>query len=205
MNESRSIQDKVSDIGILGGSFDPVHSGHLALAQLALEHFTIEKVLFVPANIQPHKKTGSVESNDNRLEMLRLALKDNPGFEIWDGEIKRGGRSYTVDTLRELYSLNNSRKVFFLIGSDNIREMVSWKDYDWICRMSVVCAAERLGYETSVPAELEGYDIRFFPGPENGVSSSLIRERIAQGYSCRYMIPESVYKFISDKGLYSAG
>lgn len=191
-----------SRIGILGGSFDPIHSGHLAVAQLAYEHFALEKVYFIPAGTPPHKTEKVTVSTRHRLTMLRSAVKGNKAFCIWDGEIKRGGVSYTVDTLHTLKTLHPDSQFYFIIGSDNLFEILTWRKYKTIIKMVNLCVTHRPGYSMRIPHELSSAEIIDFPSPEWGISSSIIRSYIARNISCKYMIPQVVIDYIQKNGLY---
>ena len=189
-------------IGILGGSFDPVHSAHCAIAQLAMEHFALDKVYFIPAYIPPHKRTTVAASARHRLAMLRKAIKGNRAFCIWDGELKRKGVSFTVDTLNELKKLHPVSQFYFIIGSDNIPEMLTWKKYKSIIKMATLCITHRPGHSMRIPPELSRAKIATFPSPEWGISSSTIRSSITQGISCRYLLPDDVQEYIQKNKLY---
>ena len=189
-------------IGIVGGSFDPVHFAHLAIAQSAYEHFALQKVCFIPANIPPHKRETVTISATHRLAMLQRAVKGNKAFCVWDGELKRKGISFTVDTLNELKRLYPQSHFYFIIGSDNIVEILTWKEYKTIIKMVTLCVTHRPGYSMRIPAELSGAKIVTFPSVEWRISSSMIREYLSTNISCRYMIPDAVMEYIKRNGLY---
>ncbi len=192
----------LSRIGILGGSFDPVHNGHLAVAQLACEHFSLHKVFFIPANIQPHKKQSIPVTARHRLAMLKSAITGNSNFCIWDGEIKRGGISFTVDTVHALKEMHPDAALYFIIGSDNFSEIRTWNRYKRILAMVTLCVAHRPGYAIRIPAELSEIEVISFPSPEWGISSSKLRSHLNEGKSCRYMLPEKVALYIQKNKLY---
>ncbi|NLP03818.1 MAG: nicotinate (nicotinamide) nucleotide adenylyltransferase [Fibrobacter sp.] len=187
-------------IGILGGIFDPVHNGHLAIASLAREFFGLQKVLFIPSGSPPHKDSVTASAED-RLAMLRLALKNEPGAEIREEELHRSGYSYTIDTLHELRKQYDGQ-FFFIIGSDNITEIPGWHRYRRIIQMVELCIAHRPGYAIKIPPELKEASVRTFPSPEWGISSTMIRRYLKEGLSCRHLIPEQVREYILKKGLY---
>lgn len=189
-------------IGILGGSFDPVHNGHLAAAQLAVEHLHLDRVFFVPAGLPPHKPDTVVAPARHRLAMLRKAVVGTPAFVVWDGEIRRGGTSYSIDTLRALSKLHPRAQLFFIIGSDNISEMLTWRNYGSILKLVTVCVAHRPGFAARVPPGLADADIVPLPSPEWGLSSSMVRSYAAKGLSCAHLIPATVRKYIGKHGLY---
>ncbi len=189
-------------IGILGGSFDPLHCAHLAIAHLACEHFGLEKVLFVPANIPPHKSRTVCAPAKHRLAMLRCAIARERRFAAWDIELRRRGRSYTIDTLRILKKKRPERQVCFIIGSDNLKEIATWHRYRAILPLVTLCVTHRPGYSMRVPAEIREARIHTFPSPQWGVSSSEIRRLLKNGYSCRGLIPPEVRQYIRMHNLY---
>jgi nicotinate-nucleotide adenylyltransferase len=134
--------------------------------------------------------------------MVREALKGSPSLAVWDGEIRRGGVSYTADTIREIGGRHPSRQLFFIIGSDNLAEIVTWNRYPDILAAVTLCVAHRPGYSLTVPAELKTADIREFPSPEWGISSTMIRRYLARGFSCEHLLPAGVVKYIKRYGLY---
>jgi nicotinate-nucleotide adenylyltransferase len=191
----------MSRIGILGGVFDPVHCGHLAVALLAKEHFGLSEVVFVPSGAPPHKPAVAV-SPDDRLNMLRLALDGLDGCVVWDGELRRSGYSYTIDTLNELGEQYKDAKFHFIIGTDNLPEIAKWRSYEGIIERVTFCVAFRPGYEMGRPAALAKADIQDFPGPMWGASSTMLREYLGKGHSCGFMIPGAVLGYIQGRGLY---
>lgn len=191
----------MNPIGVLGGIFDPVHNGHLALAVLAKDFFKLDKVLFVPSGNPPHKKSSVNCCASDRLEMLKIALSGEPDTQIWDLEIKRSGISYTVDTLYELKELFPG-PLYFIIGSDNLGELTTWHKYKEILNLVTLCVAHRPGFSFKIPSQIEQANILRFPSPEWGISSTMIRNYLQKGYSCRHLLPEDVIEYISNKGLY---
>jgi nicotinate-nucleotide adenylyltransferase len=189
-------------IGIVGGTFDPIHLGHLAIAQLALEHFLLDKIIFIPAYIPPHKLRTISVSAEHRLAMLRRAVNGNKRFEVWDGEIERGGISYTIDTLLNLKKSHPDSLFHFIIGSDNIVEILTWHKYKSILNSITLCVSHRPGYSMKMPDELKKADIATFPSPEWGISSKMIRKYLANNISCKYLLPDTVYIYIKKTGLY---
>ena len=189
-------------IGIIGGSFDPVHFAHLTIAQLAYEHFALHKVYFIPAYIPPHKRETVGISARHRLAMLRRAVKGNRAFSVWDGELKRKGISFTIDTLHELKTLHPESQFYFIIGSDNIIEILTWRRYKSILKMVTLCVTHRPGYSIRIPPELSKAKIVTFPSPEWRISSSMIREYLSTNISCRYLLPDVVLEYIQKNRLY---
>lgn len=189
-------------VGVFGGIFDPVHNGHLAAARLAYEHFSLEKVIFVPAGIPPHKTTTLAVSAESRLEMLRIALEDEPYAVIWEREVRQPGVSYTVDTLYELRKHHPDSPIFFIVGADNLIEIPTWHRYLEILEMVTLCVTERPGYSMEIPAQLTGAHLLTFPSPRWGISSTLLRSYLAQGYRCKYLLPDGVSDYILKNRLY---
>jgi len=188
-------------IGILGGVFDPVHLGHLSVAVLAKESFGLEQVIFVPSGTPPHKLTVTA-SSDHRLNMLELALAGVEGCGVWDGEIRRGGYSYTIDTLSELGALYPGARFYFIIGTDNLTQIHKWRKFEEIIDKVTLCAAKRPGHSLERPEALAAATIEGFPGPEWGASSTMLRGYMKSGRSCKFLIPDAVLNYIKEKGLY---
>lgn len=190
-----------ASIGVLGGTFDPIHNGHLAVASLAREALGLNKVIFVPSGNPPHKQTTLCASSHDRLCMLELALQGNDHVLIWDAELKRPGLSYTIDTLHQLQS-HFSGQIHFIIGSDNLSEIHTWYKFREIIEQIVLCVVKRPGYPDLIPDELSSADIKMLPSPHWGISSTTIRNYISRGYSCRYLLPDPVIGYIFQRKLY---
>ncbi len=186
-------------VGLLGGTFDPPHLGHLILAQAACESLNLERVVFIPALIQPHKQDRPVTPANLRLEMLRLAVNGDPRFAVSEMEIARGGVSYTIDTIRGMELEYPESDLYLIIGADNVADIDTWKDPEEIFTRCRVAAANRKGYRlTGRFADR----IRMFDIPEIDISSSEIRNRLKIGRSIRYLVPAPVEEFIKARGLY---
>jgi len=200
-------------IGILGGTFNPVHLGHLVMAQDALEQFTLSRVLFLPASIPPHKVGTRVVSAEHRLAMLRLAVEPDPRFEVCEEEIRRSGVSYTIDTIRRLKELHPGAALFFIIGSDTLRELHTWKDIHTLLELCDFITLARPGFAVD---NLNSAQLRLKdPWPERlarnvilghlvEISSTDIRIGAERGRSIRYLVPEPVERYIHDTRLYSS-
>lgn len=197
-------------IGLLGGTFDPVHCGHLALAESALAAFGLDSVLFLPSAVTPHKRHRHVAAAEHRVEMLRLALAGRPRLEISRLELERGGVSYTVDTLAALRERHPDWDLWLLLGMDSLRELHFWHRVDDLLALCTVATLERPGIDR--PLE----DVPGFPpevsrkllqtvarGRPVAVSSSEIRARIAQGRPIGYLVPPSVEAYIQEHRLYA--
>lgn len=189
-------------IGVFGGTFDPVHIAHLILAERAREALSLDRILFVPANIPPHKReVRMIASAAARLEMLQRALAGNEAFEVLTKEIEREGVSYTVDTLRDLSSSFPASEITLLIGSDNAREFSTWREPESIAAIASIGVWTRPGAE--LPEEvLPGIGYHRIDAPLLEVSSTEIRMRVAAGRSIRYLVPDAVADYIERHGLY---
>ena len=189
--------------GIFGGTFDPVHIGHLVVAERAREDKALDRVVFVPCAVPPHKLGEAISSDQQRMEMLRLALAGNHRFELSDIELKRGGVSYTVDTLRDFRGIYPEDDFFLLVGADNIREFHTWRDPYRIAALATILVLTRPGYVPSLDESMPQDRIELCEVPEVGVSSTDIRRRISLGKGCRYLLPEGVEEYARRHALYS--
>ena len=190
-------------ICLFGGTFDPPHIGHLLIAQTICEAENFDKILFIPANKPPHKKVNT--SLDDRLAMLNIAVEGNPNFEISDIEIRRGGVSYTIDTVKmvkeEIDQEND--EIFYLIGSDSLMDFHNWKDPRGILDECQVLVAIRPGFRPSdIPAWIL-HRIQFANIPRFEISSTNIRHRWVENKTIRYMVTLPVWEYIHEHNLYS--
>ena len=190
-------------IGIFGGTFDPVHIGHLILADYALTELRWDSVVFVPCNIPPHKGAVSAPAS-HRLSMLREAIAGNSRFEISTVELERGGVSYSVDTVKQLReNFGPETELSFLVGADSLLEMSTWKDPAALLEMASLAVVDRPGCDLGqMPQDLRSR-VTLVRAPLIGVSSSEIRKRVKEGKSIRYIVPESTYRYIVSHRLYS--
>jgi len=185
-------------IGILGGTFNPVHLGHLILAEEIREKLQLDKVIFVPTYLPPHKDISGVASASDRYNMIKLAIKKNKHFAISDVEIKRDGRSYTIDTIKEFKRIFADDELYFITGSDLLKYLDEWKDLSEIIKMVKFIVATRPGYPLEqIPAYIKTLAIR----PVD-ISAFQIRDCIKENKSFRYLVPEAVYNYIVKKKLY---
>ena len=184
-------------LGVFGGTFDPVHVGHLAIAHAALESLPLDRVLFVIAKRSPLKDRGPVAGEADRLRMLELAVAGEPHFAVSRAELDRDGPSYTVDTLERL---SGADELFLILGSDAVADFPKWKDPARIGQLATVAVAERPG----APAYLGEAPIVTFDAPRLDISSRELRARASRGRSLRYLVPESAWKHIEARGLYRA-
>lgn len=192
-------------IGILGGTFNPIHIGHLILAEEVREKLLLGKIIFVPAYQPPHKDNSDIASAPIRLAMVKTAIKGNKYFSVSDIEIKRDGRSYTIDTLREFKKLYPQDELYFIIGSDLLKYLDDWKDWDEIVKMVRFIVATRPGYPLE---EISTYIASRQTGASTvairavDVSGFEIRKAIKEERSFRYLVPDSVFKYINRRKLY---
>lgn len=194
-------------LGLMGGTFDPIHIGHLILAEQAKECFALEKVLFVTAANPPHKCCEQISEASHRLEMTRLAIAGNVFFELSTVEMDREGPSYTIDTIRHLRGIYGiEAEIFLLLGADEGRDLTGWHQPLQISEMAEVVIANRPGMAISavvdsLPVEL-GRRVTPLDMPGVDISSTDLRERVRAGRSIRYLVPELVEDYIWAKGLY---
>ncbi len=198
-------------IGILGGSFDPVHYGHLLLAECCHEQCNLDEVWFVPAATNPHKPNGSVAGVDQRLQMLSLAIAGHPAFLVSDVEQQRGGTSYTVETLEYLQQCNTEHEFVILMGADSLADFPQWKQPQRICELAVLSVVRRADCP---PLDLDVLDGIATAGqldkirahqvemPCMELTSTGIRQRIAARQSIRFRTPRAVEQYIGTEGLY---
>jgi len=185
-------------VGVFGGSFDPVHHGHLIVAAEARRALELTEVRFIPARLQPFKGGTHHAGVEDRLAMLRLALADEPGLLLDDRECRRPGPSYTVDTLRELRAELPDAGLLLLVGSDAARDFAQWREAAAIRQLATLVVLSRPG--ASAPAD--GPDARVLRVPAIDISATQIRERVRAGESIRFLVPEAVARYIADRRLY---
>jgi len=185
-------------IGILGGTFNPIHLGHLILAEEAREKLGLDRIIFVPADLPPHKDNSDIAEAPARFAMAKLATKGNKYFSVSDLEIKRDGRSYTIDTVREFKAKFPKDELYFIIGSDLLKYLDEWKDLSEIIKMIRFIAATRPGYPLEkIPPYITTLAIRAVD-----ISGFEIRKAVKAGKSFRYLVPDAVFNYINRKGLY---
>jgi nicotinate-nucleotide adenylyltransferase len=198
-------------LGILGGTFDPIHYGHLLLAETCREQLRLDQVWLLPAAVPPHKQQLELVSGPQRIEMIELAIGGHEAMAVCPYEIEQGGVNYTVDTLAHLHDADPDRELFFLMGADSLRDLPTWKEPGRICELAIPVVVARVG-ATVGPAEIQtlsvgtlaslGARVQTVEMPRVELSSSDLRARVASGRSIRYRTPRAVEKYIESHQLY---
>ncbi len=198
-------------IGVFGGTFDPIHFGHLILAEQCREQAKLDRVLFVPAASPPHKQQQTLTPFGQRVEMLALAISGNPAFQIDELEKDRTGPSFTVDTLSLLTERHSGDTLAFMIGSDSLRDLPAWYQPRRILELAELLVMERSDWPCACPDALRAslglgadFNLRYqiIAAPLIEIASRDVRQRIAEGRSVRYLLPRAVEAYIGDKSLY---
>lgn len=193
-------------IGLMGGTFDPVHLGHLFIAEMAREEFGLDRVIWLPAGDPPHKKGYRVTPQEHRHAMVLLATASNPDFEVSRWELERSGPSYSIDTILHFREVCPGAELFFITGADAILEILTWYRHDEVIRSCRFIAVTRPGYDLNrlsavlPPEYLSQIDLLEAPGVD--ISSTDLRARIRTGSSIRYLVPELVATYIQKHRLY---
>jgi nicotinate-nucleotide adenylyltransferase len=195
-------------LGILGGTFNPPHLGHLVCAQEAHSQLKLDGVLFVPARIPPHKPVEHEPGPEHRLELCRLAVAGDARFAVSDMELQREGPSFTVDTLKVLSTQAPQDELVLILGGDIAAGLTEWHQPEQVLGLATVAIAERRGTARDevdrTLAQLPGGDrARFFAMPRIGISSTMLRRRVSAGEPIRYFVPDPVEEYIQRHGLYS--
>jgi nicotinate-nucleotide adenylyltransferase len=190
----------VHRVGLYGGSFDPVHLGHLLVAQAAREELGLERLFFIPAAQSPFKPDSKPTSGADRVRLLRLALSGKTWCEIDEQELHRGGMSYTIETVRDYHRRFPEAEIFYLIGGDHVQKLPSWREAEELARLAEFVVVPRPGQaDIPFPNPFHGRALKGFP---LGVSSSQIRGRIKEGQPIDHLVPAMVAEAISDGRLY---
>lgn len=194
-------------IGLMGGTFDPIHNGHLVTAESAADRFGLEEVIFVPTGIPPHKEDEQITSPEDRYNMVLLATINNPRFSVSRYEINKTGPSYTIETVQHFKNLNRSKKLFFITGADAILQLPTWKEPQKLLATIEFIAATRPGYSLkNLQAGLyQQYrsTIHILEIPGIAISSTEIRKRVKTGESIKYLVPPEVESYIYKHALYT--
>lgn len=195
-------------IGIFGGTFDPIHQGHLIIAEQVVETLDLARVVFVPGGVPPHKEAHTVKASaEDRYEMVERAIQENPRFVADRVEVDAGRTMHSVETVPLVKARYEGDEWFFISGADEVSNLLTWKDPDGLLSEAKMVAATRPGYDISnlehLARELENFD-KIVPVEctRADISSTDIRHRLAEGKSVRYLVPDGVYELIADRGLY---
>ncbi|GAA2829785.1 nicotinate-nucleotide adenylyltransferase [Leucobacter komagatae] len=187
-------------MGVMGGTFDPIHHGHLVAASEVAKSFDLDEVVFVPTG-QPWQKSNVSES-EHRYLMTVIATASNPQFTVSRVDVDRDGPTYTVDTLRDLKRLMPDAELFFISGADAVQQIVSWKDVEQLWELAHFIAVSRPGHELSLSG-LSHDNVSMLEIPALSISSTDCRERVSRGYPVWYLVPDGVVQYIAKHGLYS--
>jgi nicotinate-nucleotide adenylyltransferase len=189
----------VMRVGILGGTFDPIHIGHLIAASSVYEALNLDSVVFIPAGDPWQKRDRDLSTGQQRLEMVKLATENDSRFQVSDLEITRSGPTYAVDTVLEWKRLNPNDELFWIVGSDALSGIPSWHEWEAFVTEVTIVAVNRLGKNDSVPFDFVSVDM-----PEVRISATELRDRFTNGLDTQYLVPNQVSQYISDQGLYKA-
>ena len=191
-------------IGVLGGTFDPIHLGHLIVAETIRENCQLDELIFLPARVHALKDNRRIESARHRIKMLKLAIADHPRFSLNDIEIRRDEVSYTVDTmsrLRDLYPDDEYQR-FFLMGSDNVHQLHRWKEPERLLDLCTIIAFGRAGVSEKIVHSALTKQLVFVEVPQIEISSTMVRQRRKHGESIRFLVPTAVESYIQESQLY---
>ena len=197
-------------IGSLGGTFDPIHMGHLITAEIVRVSAALDEIIFIPAARPPHKENKGEAPAEDRLLMVQCAVEGNPAFSVSDIELRREGPSYTVDTIAALSEQLGDAELFFITGADAMNDLYRWHDPVRLLHSCTFIVAARQGVELDESRLAEQFSpeqrsrIRIVPTPHLEISSTVIRARVRAGRSIRYLVPRAVELYIEERGLYRA-
>src|SRR5262245_54386841 len=190
-------------LGLFGGTFDPPHLGHLALAEWARERLRLDRVIFMPAGRPPHKRRADLSALAHRLAMTRLAIRGVPGFEVSTLEARRDGPPYTLEPRRDLRARHPRARWYLLLGADSLADLSHWHEPAAVVRLATPVVAVRPGSRSRRPARVFGRAIRWLDNPGFAVSSSAIRARARAGRSVRFLVPDAVARYVERHRLYA--
>ncbi len=189
-------------LGIFGGTFNPIHYGHLINAEIIRSDYGLDKIIFIPSKSPVHKDLAGGVSAEDRCAMVSLGIRNVKGFEVSTIEIDREGPSYTIATIHELKTMRPRDLMFLIIGTDLLREIDTWKDPEQLLDSVPVIAMKRPGANDLPGMDLAGYRIQYAHNPLIDISSTCIRERVRVEKSVRFLLPDSVIRYIKKRGLY---
>lgn len=196
-------------LAILGGTFNPIHIGHLICGEEACQQFGFDEIVFMPAGLPPHKEVGAGVTAETRHRMTIMATEDNPRFRVSRHEVDKQQLSYTVDTVREILREQPGTEIFFIAGADAVLEILDWKEPRELLGLATLIAAGRPGFPLERFIESHSFmcggRVLVMDMPPVGISSTMIRERAGQGRSIRYLVPDNVGRFIEQERLYREG
>ncbi|MCD5397745.1 nicotinate-nucleotide adenylyltransferase [candidate division NPL-UPA2 bacterium] len=191
-------------IGILGGTFNPVHCGHLVAAAEVVQEFVLDKVIFVPSFLPPHKDDSNIAPSRDRFQMCLLAIQAHPSFSVSSLELERGGKSYSIETVKELLGIyGRNTNFYFIIGIDAIQEISTWKDKEELFRLCEFIVVSRPGFSAGGIDKRVLKHTHLIKVPALDISSTEIRRRVKEGRNIKYLVPEKVEKYIYEHKLYS--
>lgn len=200
VKEELQLFQKRKQVGILGGNFNPVHMTHLVIAEQVHQQLGLDKVYLMPSYLPPHAYEKKTIDSKHRLAMLELAVDGNPHLDIEPIELARKGKSYTYDTMKALIQNNPDTDYYFIIGGDMVEYLPKWYKIDELIHMTSFVGTRRPNYGIETP-----YPIIWVDTPQMDISSSMIREKIQNNCSVRYLLPDNVINYIYEKGLYADG
>jgi nicotinate-nucleotide adenylyltransferase len=186
-------------VGILGGTFDPIHIGHLIAASSVYEALNLDTVVFIPAGDPWQKRDRDLSAGQQRLEMVKLAIAGNDRFQASDIEIARSGATYAIDTVREWKKLNPADEIFWIVGSDALSGIPGWHEWESFVSEVTIVAVNRIGQNDPVPFDFVSVEM-----PEVRISATELRDRFTNKLDTQYLVPQKVSQYISDQGLYQA-
>jgi nicotinate-nucleotide adenylyltransferase len=195
-------------LGVLGGTFNPPHLGHLVCAQEAYVQLELDQVLWIPARIPPHKELPDDPGAEHRLALCRLAIRADERFAVSELELRREGPSYTVDTLEKLHATVQDSELYLIVGGDIAAGLPEWREPSRVLSLATVAVVGRQGtarasIESALSRVKGGHRVQFFSMPQIAVSSTLVRRRVRAGQPIRYLVPDSVARYIERHSLYS--
>lgn len=192
---------KKKHVGILSGSFNPIHNGHLMIAQQVFEQLNLDKILFIPSKVPPHRGVSRYipkVSVDDRINMIKYGIRDNPNFQLDMTDIDLGGVSYTYETIKRLKERNPNTEYYLIVGYDIVESLSKWSHIDELVKEVHFVGVCRKGYEKK-----SQYPIMWVNTPVIEISSTVIRQRVREGKSLKYYVPDDVAWYIKDKGIYT--
>ncbi|MBL1227354.1 nicotinate-nucleotide adenylyltransferase [Enterococcus sp. BWR-S5] len=200
VKEELQLFQKRKQVGILGGNFNPVHLTHLVIAEQVHQQLGLDKVYLMPSYLPPHVDEKKTIDSEHRLAMLQLAVEGNPHLDVEPIELIRKGKSYTYDTMKALIQNNPDTDYYFIIGGDMVEYLPKWYKIDELIHMTSFVGTRRPNYGIETP-----YPIIWVDTPQMDISSTMIREKIQNNCSIRYLLPDNVINYIYEKGLYADG